>query len=502
MKLLVAARHFGYLRNFESTLVELARRGHDLVMAADRPEQVGGEAMVRRIAEQYATVRVEWSPPRADRAWHAFAAEVRLALDHLRYLDPMYADAPRLRERSEARRPAWLDRLIGTRPSARRRTRVARLLSLVEDAMPVPAEYLDWLRRERPDAVVLTPLIDLGSPQLDLLKAARRLGQRTVLAIGSWDHLSSKALIRIRPDLVTVWNRIQLDEAVRMHGLPADSVEVTGAQCYDQWFDRHPSRTREAFCQQLGLPPERPLIVYVCSAPFRGEPPEADFVLTWLAAVRNAGSPLADASILIRPHPARRDEWRDRSLSTFGPVAVHGANPIDAVSRDDYFDALCYSAAVVGLNTSAFIEAGVVGRPVHALLVPAFRASQQGTLHFRYLTEAGGGLLRLASSLDEHVPLLASSVMGAHAADRNRRFVEAFVRPHGLDVPATPRLADAIERVGRLGPAAPWLPSLAARSIRPLLAAVARRRAGSGRRDRRAPLNPGHEPSHTSQLRG
>ena len=494
MRLLVASRHFGYLRNFESALAELARRGHDLLVTADRPEQSGGEAMVRRLAEQYASVRVSWTPPRGDRAWSTFASEVRLAHDHLRYLDPMYADAPRLRERSEARRPRWLDRLLGTSASESRRAMVARLLSLVEEAMPVPRAYLDWLRQERPDLVILTPLIDLGSPQLDLLKAARALGLRTVLAVGSWDHLSSKALIRWRPDLVTVWNGIQLDEAVRMHGLPESAVEVTGAQCYDQWFDRPASRSREEFCGQLGLPADRPLILYVCSAPFRGEPPEADFVLEWASAVRRAGPPLADAAILIRPHPARRDEWNGRSLDALGPIALHGANPIDTSSRDDYFDALHYSAAVVGLNTSAFIEAGVVGRPVHAILAPAFRASQQGTLHFKYLTEAGGGLLRLSSSLEAHLPQLAASVASPRDATINRGFVETFVRPYGLDVPATPRLADAFERVARLGPASAWRPGLAARMARPIVAVLARRRSGVAVQNvTRAPLNARHE---------
>jgi len=33
---------------------------------------------------------------------------------------------------------------------------------------------------------------------------------------------------------------------------------VTGAQCFDQWFDRQPSRDRETFCRQVGLPSSPP----------------------------------------------------------------------------------------------------------------------------------------------------------------------------------------------------------------------------------------------------
>ena len=100
--------------------------------------------------------------------------------------------------------------------------------------------------------VLITPLVDLGSPQLDHYLSARALGLRTVLCVGSWDHLSSKSVLRAVPDLVTVWNETQKQEAIELHAVPAERIVVTGAQCYDQWFGRRPSRSREEFCEQRG----------------------------------------------------------------------------------------------------------------------------------------------------------------------------------------------------------------------------------------------------------
>ena len=37
-----------------------------------------------------------------------------------------------------------------------------------------------------------------------------------------------------------------------------------------------------AFCRQVGLPADRPFILYVCSALFRGSPVEERFVLDWI----------------------------------------------------------------------------------------------------------------------------------------------------------------------------------------------------------------------------
>jgi hypothetical protein len=61
----------------------------------------------------------------------------------------------------------------------------------------------------------------------------------------------------------------------------------------------------------------------------------------------------------------------------------------------------------------------------------------------------GGGLLTTARSFDEHERQMAAVLGGTVAAllERQRGFVRAFVRPHGLDVPATAIMADAIERL-------------------------------------------------------
>ena len=57
---------------------------------------------------------------------------------------------------------------------------------------------------------------------------------------------------------------------------------------------------------------------------------------------------------------------------------VWGSNPIDAESRADYFDSMYHAAAVVGLNTSALVEAAIVDRPVFTMLLPEFRETRKG----------------------------------------------------------------------------------------------------------------------------
>ena len=137
-------------------------------------------------------------------------------------------------------------------------------------------------------------------------------------------------------------------------------------------------------------------------------------------------------------------------LRDFGPVALWGANPVDEETRTDYFDSLYHSDAVVGLNTSAFIEAGIVGRPVLAILVPRYRDTQEGTPHFRYLMQIGEGLLTVSRSGGEHVAQLSEAIRRTSGTTHPyRAFLEAFVRPGGLDHPATPDFVRAVEDLAR-----------------------------------------------------
>ena len=458
--MLFSMRNFWYVRIFESVIRELARRGHAVHICAEQGE---GKARARdwneaasALSHESSHITFEWTPRHIEDDWVDLRVMVHLGLDYLRFLEPEYANAPVLGARARERTPPFLVRLANL-PLLRTRTGLGLLawaLRIAERAMPFDAELAAYVGRHRPDVLLITPLLTLGSEQQDVLRAARSLGVPSALCVGSWDHLSSKALLRQLPDRVFVWNEIQREEAIALHGMSPEAVTVTGAQCFDQWFDRQPTLDREAFCRKVGLDPARPFILYACSALFEGSPNEAQWVVQWMAALRQSGDArLAEAGILIRPHPKRGFEWDEVDVTELPNVSLWPPTPtapFDAESKADYFDSMFHSAAVVGLNTSALIEAGIVGRAVHTILLPEFEQNQEGTLHFHYLLDQG--LLRSARSLSSHLVQLAEAVGASNpAVHHNRAFVEQFVRPYGLATPATPLFADGIESLAQEG---------------------------------------------------
>jgi FkbM family methyltransferase len=452
MKILFVMRHSGYIRNFESTLRMLCDRGHDVHVAfqGKEPHWLDSGDTTRELRATYPRFSRGTFPLRDD-DWAQVARELRASLDYLRYFGPRYKDAPRLKERATRDVPTewlrWIDgRLFASRPA---RALLAAGLRAAHRSIPTDLRIDTFLEAWRPDVLVLTPLIEPGTPQAEYVRSARALRIRTALAVASWDNLTNKGLIHGTVDLVTVWNEMMKEEAVTLHGVPPDRVAVTGAQAFDHWFDWQPSLTGEQFALDVGLPAGRPYILYLCSSRLIA-PNEAAFVRKWLRQLRGSALPaLQDVGVLVRPHPQHAEQWREVDLSEFAPVTVWpraGAAPADPQSRNDYFDSIYYSAAVVGINTTAEIESAIVGRPVLTILAPEFRDTQGGTLHFHHLREVNGGLLHVADDFPEHLAQLDAALAKRGMDDeRCRRFIEGFVRPLGRDVPATPKLVGALE---------------------------------------------------------
>ncbi len=468
MRVVFSVRNFWYLKFFDRVIHELVRRDHHVHVTAER--QYHWKEAMEQLAREHPSISFS-TTPRVATTWLDLSVRLRRTIDFVRFLTPAFAAAPVLRQRAEARAPDFVRRCM--RWPILRRSRVAYLLerglTRIESALPVAAVLRDFLHADRPDVLVISPLIALGSTQFDMLQAAQSMGIPTALAVGSWDHLSSKTLIRSCPDRLFVWNEMQQREAETFHGVPADRVVVTGAQCFDQWFDRQPGMDRDSFCRLVNLPATRPYVLYVCSALFEGSPSEAEFAAQWVGRLRASPDPvLRDAPILIRPHPKRAYQFDSVSFEGVRDVSLwprQGEVPISDAAKNAYFDSIFHCAAVVGLNTSAMIEAAIVGRSVHTILLPEFHDNQGGTLHFRHLLEAGGGLLRTSHSLEEHLAQLRAVLEAPGLSSLNDAFVQAFVRPHGLQRAATPIFVDALEQLAGHR-RAPYAPPLWARAVR------------------------------------
>ena len=446
MKILFLLGATSRVRNFQETLIMLADRGHDIVLAGrlrkrtfELPETVVHERIRGRVNP---TQRVD--------GWRDFVDVLRGARDYVRYFDPRYAQATRLVRRAYEIAPTEFVLFCERHPWMKRHWHLAsHVLARCEDVIPSDPGFETLLREEAPDVVLVTPLVTFDSYQTDYVKSAHRLGIPVVFIPFSWDNLTNKGLMRIHPDRVLVWNDLQRREAIELHGCPPDTVAVIGAPRFDDFFDKKPSTTREAFCAERGLDPTRPLLLYLGSSQLAG-PNEMELVRRWAESIRGAeDETVRRCNLLVRPHPALRTSYVSVDLSDLAPVAV--ALDASRSADQELFDSLYHAHAAVGLNTSAMLEAAIVGRPVLTLVLPDFDEGQIGTMHFHYLVEAYGGLATVAHDFAEHHRQLARVVQGDPVqSERSRAFAGSFLRPCGIDQPVAPRLAAEIERAAAL----------------------------------------------------
>ena len=141
----------------------------------------------------------------------------------------------------------------------------------------IPVFLANWLTRRL--SPFLTPrnrsqlLLEKYKPELifatdvqneydvSLMDAARKRGIKIVGMVRSWDNLAAKGLIRIIPDVLLASNELVKREAVELHGVLAEKIQVVGLPHYDNYF-QPPKFSREVLAEKLGLSASKKFVLF------------------------------------------------------------------------------------------------------------------------------------------------------------------------------------------------------------------------------------------------
>ena len=468
MKILLVVKQKKNVDTFLGTIGCLLDRGHWVTAAVQERDEERDESLARDFdPERFAVVRC---PSARTGEWAGAAALLRSLRDCVHYLRPQLRGAVKLQTRTveklrqELIVPPDSEHFVASlrQIPAAQVSRLEAVLKLAERSLPADALSDEFIRSQAPDLLLLSPLVHFGSAQADLVASARRLGVPIWMLLFSWDNLSTKGCLHQWPDGMFVWNERQRGEANALHGFPPERVVVVGAPRFDAFFELRSQMSREAFHQPLGLDPAKPTLLYVCSSRFVSDG-ELAFIRRWVKELRGSGSAaLRECNILVRPHPDVSllppeepvEKLRQHVLPTpTALVARPFGDPRAIVLRTGYSEQVLYesiwqSAAVVGLNTSAELEAGIVGRPVFTILADEQAADgQHTTLHFHYLLKEHGGIVEVGRTFPEHMAQLDGALRQPVDPAPIRAFIQEFLRPHGIETPVSPLLAEAIEQV-------------------------------------------------------
>ena len=278
------------------------------------------------------------------------------------------------------------------------------------------------------------------------LLAARRLDIPVVGYVASWDHTVGKGIVSPYVTRYVVQNRVMRDDLVRYHGVEPDRVAITGWPQTDVFRLRRTTAAYDAILRQLGLVPERPVVLVAGNTP-TNTPYEGLFVDRLVHWWREAGVG-SRLQLLFRPHPRDR-AWRERF------AAALDGGPGVAVQEPSYTDlemlatVLQHVECVVANAVTILLDSLVNDRPAVCVLYdegapPGERHAELNVtgqhyeelihsdafLHARWFEEVVAGIERALArpgELAEERRRVALEVVGEVDGRAAERVVDAIV---------------------------------------------------------------------------
>ncbi len=442
--------HFSY---YDSILAALLARGAEVEIVFDtgwsKKWRQTDLTAVEEFRKAHPELKTGWSVRRSDaRRERLFARrELRSYRSYLTRprTTPYYVERWReyLAEPWQSRSKNPLLRALLASPIAGAWFRIA------EAATPPDPGITSFICERAPDAMLVSPANLRFSEETDYIKAARHLGVPTAVPVLSWDNLSTKGLIQVPPDRLFVWNAHHLKDAVEIHDVPSERIEVAGSPFFDKWFDPPVDLpSREAFCRRLGLDPARRILLYLGSSR-RIAADEVWFLQKlrrFIGASRN--QELRDCQLLVRPHPANAEIYQGLSGEGVCVFPEKGELPETREGFGQMRASFHHAEAAIGINTSGMVDAVLAGLPTFSVRLPRYAQTQADAVHFRYLEEDDA--LYLSDDLTGFCETLIRLFGGDDPkAEGRQAFARKFARPMGLDRAAGDIIAEGVLRMAR-----------------------------------------------------
>lgn len=208
-------------------------------------------------------------------------------------------------------------------------------------------------------------------------REAMNMGLRVFASITNYDNLVNMGFRGFMPHCVGVWSETMANDAMRLHNLPANRVEVTGPVQYDRYFVPM-TVTREDYLRSKGLDPKKKTILYAGGHAARGleiyrlffgskkdpRPRDFNFVVRAYPHSKIVDSPawkIADE--LFRGH---ENVYISDSLAQSADNLTSAANDVDINfdrHRDELQCLLRYSDVLINHFSTISLEAALCDLP-------------------------------------------------------------------------------------------------------------------------------------------
>ena len=446
--------HAGCLRMFDALIKGILDQGDEVcIIYTKKPSKVG-EGLSERLLTYSENVSIQYLSQLKIKTSNRLHVYI-LLLDWLRYFHKDYKNMPALRERvynhfNKKTGLKILRTLIKVFVFIFGKYGLVFLNNLIKrkiNIWPPQQRLIEYFSENNSDIFIVSPLVEIASSQVEPILALQKLGKKINFIAHSWDNLTNKGLVRLNLYQHFVWNKFQKQELLKYHNVSADTIRVYGCSAYDTWFDMRPMCSREEFCARNKLDPSKPFVLFTASSSFISKSHEVKLIEKLEKCFVESKLTLQkDMQILIRPHPQNAAIWADFKDTERAKLSENKVlMPVASDAKQYYFESIYYSAAVIGINTSAMIEASIIGVPVICISTREFEATQSGTLHFKYLKSEAN--IPVVKNLEDLPFILQSNIDNLNDIRQHQlNFISSFIRPKGIDKNVTSLIINKLKQ--------------------------------------------------------
>ena len=303
--------------------------------------------------------------------------------------------------------------------------------------LPVKKQFKDI------DAVVVSST-DIPKDQM-LTYSCKKAGIPVICVVHSWDNLPARGLLAAIPDRLLVWNRYMAEEAVNLHGVAPERIDIVGVPQYES-YRRIAKRTNEnTFRERLNISNNATIITFTTSVDWV-YPDEVELLEKLLTEI-NEGR-FGDAVLVVRLHPT--DERTslyigrysnsklpirlDRADSAFAAMNTGKIGELGSVIK--FVELMQFSDIVLNVASTVSLDAilfnTLVVCPNFSFTVAAGAWNSVDELyrssHFSRVTDSGA--VSLPKSMDEMLEDINIAIRNPEERQKERDLLSAVMMPN------------------------------------------------------------------------
>jgi len=233
---------------------------------------------------------------------------------------------------------------------------------IMYNKIPPNSKILKYIKDIKPNLVLIpTSATDIGG--IDCVRICNDENINSMYLVDNWDNLSSKTIIRFKPDYIATWGQQTLEHAEKIQGINKDSCKIIGTARYDQYFKKRHENLKSNFDFKY-------ILFLGTSHRFNEEE-----VIVKLNHLIDNNQKFKDIKIVYRPHPWRQGEqtfFNNLKNVIMDPdiMGVFNDNENDYNSPNpEYYPSLLKNCEfVVGGIQSMMIETAIFGKIFLALI--------------------------------------------------------------------------------------------------------------------------------------